>query len=83
MECNFKKTEAIEGIKLEGNWWLRHGDFTRSYKDKPNVFYEKVNDRINHGYEIVKLVTSIRPQIPEHHLNYVKVILRIFGSWQF
>lgn len=75
---NFKKTEAVDGIKLEGNWWLLHENFKHEYKNRgPNIFQEKINDRISHGYRIAKLVVSQQPKILNHHPDY-NVVKGIF-----
>lgn len=69
---HFKKTDAeIEGIRLEGNWWLRHSEFQRKYDGRgDNIFYDKIDDRISHGYRIVSLVSSRRPNILDQHPDY-------------
>jgi hypothetical protein len=78
VKYHFQKTEAeIECTKLEGNWWLRHEDITREYKNRGDIFFEKINDRIKHGYTIKKLVVSRRPQILDQHPDY-KIINEVF-----
>lgn len=71
VKYHFQKTEAeIECVRLEGDWWLRHNEMTREYKNRGDIFYEKIADRISHGYRIVSLVSSRRPNILDQHPDY-------------
>jgi len=69
---HFQKTETeLEEQRLGGDWWLLHDNFKREYRNRgPNIFEEKINDRISHGYRIAKLVVSQRPLILDHHPDY-------------
>ena len=53
-----KQTATIISKKKEGNWWLRHDEFTRFFENKPDIFYEKIHDRLIHGYLVKKLVVQ-------------------------
>jgi len=59
---HFQKTEAtIDAARFEDDWWLKHDQFTRKYENRTNVFYEKIQDRLTHGYRIKKLVMKSIP----------------------
>lgn len=74
VKYHFQTTEAeSECVRLEGDWWLRHNEMTREYKNRGDIFYEKIADRISHGYRIVSLVTSRRPNILDQHPDYKAV----------
>lgn len=73
---HFQKSDAeITSEKLSGNWWLRHHELTRRYENRNNIFEEKVNDRIAHGYHIDKLVVrdSGGVSIPHDHDRFQEI----------
>lgn len=54
----FQKENAIYNTKSEGEWWIN--EQTDNWKICSfDSFISKINDRINHSYNIDKLVLSI------------------------
>lgn len=74
---HFRKTEAdILMNRIEGDWWFKHTDFNRKYENRPGIFYEKIRDRLIHGYRVRSLVISRgHPlSIPSNHPDYNNVV---------
>ncbi|HLD91412.1 MAG TPA: hypothetical protein VI911_10445 [Patescibacteria group bacterium] len=80
---HFQKMETeISAKRLEGEWWMKITNFKKVYEHRKDVIYEKITDRLVHGYKIASLVIAKGMPIsfPSNHPDYKELVEGLKGG---